>query len=304
MPTEWITPDGVTLSLDQDPRWALQNMSGHGAPDTDLLTAGTPDRDERQALHAAAQPRLISLTLRIQGDTLAAYETNRAALAAAFAPWRDAVTRARPGILALTLADGRRRSLRAFPRQGLAWASGRQRGSRTVESVLLEAPDPFWYAPVPLTGALTILGPGNLRFNALDELGFPAAFGADTPSVVATITNPGTVRTFPVFTVAGPTVNPSFRLGVSGHTIAFALTVPTGLTLRLTAGAQPDGSADTPRALLIDDLGGESNVLGALRSGSRFWALGPGAYTVIVSQDSPAAGTVVSYQFFQREVAV
>lgn len=304
MPIEWTTPDGLTLSLDQDPRWALQNMSGHGAPDTDLLTAGTPDRDERRALHAVAQPRLLSLTLRIQADSLAAYEVNRAALAAAFAPWRDAATRARPGILALTLADGRRRSLRAFPRQGLAWAAGRQRGTRTVESVLLEAPDPFWYDPTPLSGAITILGPGNLRFNALDELGFPAGFGADSPSAAVTLTNPGTVRTFPLFTITGPTVNPSFRLGASGYTLAFALTVPAGLTLRVTCGAQPDGSAETPRALLIDDLGGENNVLGALRAGSRFWALGPGSNLVVLSQDSPPTGTVVAYQFFQREVAV
>ncbi len=304
MTIDWTAADGVTVSLDRDPRWALLSISGHGAPDTDLLTTGNPDRDEHLPLHAVAQPRLLSLTLRIEGESLAAYEANRAALAAAFAPWRDAGTRSRPGALALTLADGRRRALRAVPRQGLAWASGRQRGTRTVESVLLEAPDPFWYDPTPRTGAATIQSPGNLRFDAVTELGFPAGFGSDLPSAVVTVTHEGSVRSFPLFTVPGPSINPSFRLGASGFSVAFSLTVPQGLTLQVTCGAQPDGSVDAPKAVLIDDLGGESNVLGALRSGSRFWALGPGPNTVVLTQDTPAVGTVFNYQFFQREVAV
>ena len=71
--------------------------------------------------------------------------------------------------------------------------------------------------------------------------------------------------------------------------------------MQVTCGAQPDGSADTPAAVLIDDLGGSTNVLGAVRSGSRFWALGPGANTVTFSQDSPAGGTTVQYRFHSRE---
>ncbi len=138
----------------------------------------------------------------------------------------------------------------------------------------------------------------------MDELGFPAGFGSDLPSATATLNNPGSVRSFPVFTVAGPVVNPSMRLGASGHVVAFALTVPAGLTLRVICGAQPDGSADAPTAVLIDDLGGQTATLGALRSGSRFWALGPGDNTVIFAQDSPGSGTVAQHQFFSREVAI
>ena len=304
MTVEWTAADGATISLDRDARWALQGMSGHGAPDTRVQAAGSPDRDERLPIHAPAQPRLLALTLRIQGADLAAYETNRAALAAAFAPWRDTGVRARPGLLTLTLADGRVRTLRAFPRQGLAWAAGRQRGARTVESILLEAPDPFWYDPTPIAGQATIQGPGNLRFNATTELAFPAGWGSDQPSATIHIANAGSMRSFPVFTVAGPALDPTFRLGATGFTAAFDLTLPAGLTLRLTLGAQPDGNADFPAAVLIDDLGGETNVLGALRSGSRFWALGPGANTVFLSQGAPEAGTVYQYRFFQREVAV
>ena len=80
--------------------------------------------------------------------------------------------------------------------------------------------------------------------------------------------------------------------------------MPTGLSLRVTNGAQPDGSSDAPGAALIDDLGGESNVLGALRSGSRFWALGPGANRVVFAQDGPSSGTVYQYQFFPRDIAI
>ena len=309
MSTDWTTPPngneaGTTVSLDNDPRWALLGMAGHGAPDSTVLTAGSPDRDERLPLHAAAQPRLLQLTLRIHGPDLAAYEANRAALAAAFAPWRDAGLRSRPGLLTLTLADGRRRALRAYLRQGLAWAPGGQRGTRAVDSVLLEAPDPFWFDPTAATGSAVVQGPGNLRFDSEAELGFPAAFGPDSPAAVVALTNPGSVRSFPRFTIPGPTTNPAIRLLGTGAAVILQLVVPTGLTLRLTLGAQPDGSLDAPQAVLIDDLGGESNILGALQPGSRFWAFAPGANTVAFTQDAPAAGTTFTYEFFSREVAV
>ncbi len=306
MPSQvtWTPAGSAALRIDQDARWTLLGMGGHGAPDTSVLTVGSPERDERLPLHAAAQPRLIALTVRIVGSTLAAYEANRAALAAAFAPWRDTGVRATPGLLTVTLADGRIRALRAYPRRGLAWTAGRQRGNATIESILLEASDPFWYDPTPQQGVATIQAPGNLRFDGATELGFPAGWGSDRPSATVQITNPGSVRAFPTFTVDGPTLNPSFRHGATGHVVAFNLTVPTGLTLRLVAGAQPDGSADGPSAVLIDDLGGQTNVLGALAAGARFWALGPGANTVIVAQTSPDAGTTIDYAFFPRDVAI
>ena len=76
----------AALRIDQDARWTLLNMSGHGAPDTRVLTVGSPERDERLPLHASAQARLVGLTFRIVRSTLAAYEPNRAALAAPLAP--------------------------------------------------------------------------------------------------------------------------------------------------------------------------------------------------------------------------
>ena len=304
MRLDWTPHADAPVRLDQDPRWALLGLSGHGAPDTTIRTAGTPDRDEQTPVHAPAEPRVVTLTMQIRGDTLAGYENNRATLAAAFAPWRDAGVRARPGALTATLADGRVRALRAFPRHGLAWGAGRQRGAHAIESISLEAPDPFWYDPTLSSGALTIAGAGALRFTGMDELGFPAGFGSDLPSAQATITNPGSVRSFPVWHITGPSLNPSLRIGATGHTLAFALTVPAGLSLRVRCGAQPDGSADAPSAHLIDDLGGETSVLGALGPGSRFWALGPGPNTVIVSQASPPTGTQMQYQFLPRHVSI
>ena len=295
---------GAAVRLDRDPRWALLGVAGHGAPDTAIRTAGTPDRDERTPVHAPALPRIVTLRLQIHGDDLAAFERNRAALAAAFAPWRDSGLRARPGILTATLADGRVRALRAVPRQGLSWGAGRQRGSRGLESISLEAPDPFWYDPAGARGRLRIGQAGALRFDAAGELAFPAGFGSDLPSAQATVRNAGSVRSFPVLRLAGPSVNPQFRLGATGHQLAFALTVPPGVQLRVRCGAQPDGSADAPAAHLIDDLGGESSVLGSLRTGSRFWALGPGDNTVLVAQESPAGGTTVEYAYFPRHVAI
>ena len=304
MRLDWTPAGGAALRIDRDPRWRLLGVAGHGAPDTVLRTTGTPDRDERTALHAPAQPRIVTLHLRIRGDDLAAFERNRATLAAAFAPWRDSGLRARPGILTATLADGRVRALRALPRQGLSWGAGRQRGAQALESISLEAPDPFWYDPAGASGRLRIGQAGALRFSAAGELGFPAGFGSDLPSAQARVHNPGSVRSFPVLRLAGPSVNPRFRLGATGRQLAFALTVPPGVSLRVRCGAQPDGSADAPAAHLIDDLGGESNVLGSLRSGSRFWALGPGENTITVAQESPAGATTVEYAYFPRHVAI
>jgi hypothetical protein len=304
MQVDWTPAGSNAIRLDQNSGWTLLQMGGHGAPDTELRTFSTPDRDERFPFRAAAQPRLITLTFLIQGATLATFEINRAALASAFAPWRDADGIGRPGLLSVTLADGRVRSLRALSRHGMAWLAGRQRGNHTVESIALEAPDPFWFDPTPISGSATVRSAGDLRFNAGLELGFPAAFGSNLPNATTTISNPGSVRSFPVVEVAGPVVNPRLRLASGGHELAFDLTVPTGLTLRVTNGAQPDHTADGPSATLIDDLGGESNVLGTLRSGSRFWALGPGTNRVVFAQDSPTSNTAYQYQFFPRDVAI
>ena len=309
MRLDWTPHGDAPVRLDQDPRWILLGLAGHGAPDTTLQTAGSHGRDERTPLHAPAQPRLLTLHLQIRGDTLADYETHRATLAAAFAPWRDTGLRAQPGLLTATLADGRVRALRAFPRQDLAWGAGRQRGAQTRESISLEAPDPFWFDPTLVTGQFPLAGPGALRFNATTELGFPTAFGSDLPSVRALISNPGSVRSFPILLLPGPSLDPQFRIGATGHQLDFALTVPAGLSLRVCCGAQPDGSADAPAAHLIDDLGGATTVLGALRSGSRFWALGPGDNVVTVAQRGPAPGpgapaTTVQISYFPRHVAI
>jgi hypothetical protein len=304
MRVDWTPAGSTALRLDENGGWTLLQIGGHGAPDTVVHTLGTPDRDERLPLHAAAQPRIVRLTFLIQGTTPATFETNREMLVTAFAPWRDASASGRPGLLSVTLTDGRVRTLRAFPREGLAWTSGRRRGNQTVESIVLEAPDPFWFDPTPASGNAAVQAAGSLRFDGDTELGFPAAFGSDLPNASTTITNPGSARSFPVIEVAGPVVNPSLRLASSGHVLAFDLTVPTGLSLRVTNGAQPDGSVDAPGAALIDDLGGESNVLGTLRTGSRFWALGPGDNRVVFAQDSPSTGTVYQYQFFPRDVAI
>ena len=304
MRVDWTPAGSTAIRLDQNGGWMLLQMGGHGAPDTTVHTLATPDRDEQLPLHAAAQPRLVTLSFLIQGTTPATFESNRAALATTFAPWRDAGVSGRPGLLSVTLADGRVRALRAFPRQGLAWLSGSRRGNHVVESIALEASDPFWFDPTPSTGNATVQAAGSLRFDGDTELGFPAAFGSDLPNARTTITNPGSARSFPVIDVAGPVVNPSLRLASSGHVLAFDLTVPAGLSLRVTNGAQSDGSVDAPSAVLIDDLGNESNVLGTLRAGSRFWALGPGENRVVFAQDSPASGTVYQYQFFPRDVAI
>ena len=102
----------------------------------------------------------------------------------------------------------------------------------------------------------------------------------------------------------GPSRNPSLRQAATGHTLAFGLTVPTGLSLRVRCGPQPNGAADAPGAHLIDDLANETNVLGALRPGARFWALGPGANTVVVSQEGPQTPTTAAYAFFPRHAAI
>lgn len=304
MQVEW-TPEGQSpIRLDQDPRWRLLRLGGHGAPDTQLQSLSTPTRNERLVLHAVAQPRIITLTCRIHGATPAAFQANRATLAGAFAPWPHNGSRARPGVLTVTLPDGSLRALRALPREGLAWPPGSQHGDATVDTLVLEAPDPFWYDPVPLTGHASLGDPGNLRFNATDELAFPAGFGSELPSASVTVTNPGGVRSFPVFTVPGPALNPAFRHGATGHLVAFNLTVPQGLTLEVTHGAQPDGSALAPTATLIDDLGGRTNILAALRPGARFWALAPGDNTVVFTADQAPDPPAVGHRFFRRHVAI
>ena len=270
-----------------------------------MRTTGTPDRDERTALHAPAQPRIVTLHLRIRGDDLAAFERNRATLAAAFAPWRDSGLRARPGILTATLADGRVRALRALPRQGLSWGAGRQRGAQALESISLEAPDPFWYDPAGASRPAAHRAGRGAALQRRRGAGLPGRLRQRPAERAGAGAQPGQRAQLPRPAAGGPQrqsrASASARRGANWRS---QLTVPPGVSLRVRCGAQPDGSADAPAAHLIDDLGGESNVLGSLRSGSRFWALGPGENTIAVAQESPAGATTVEYAYFPRHVAI
>lgn len=298
MRVDWIPPAAAPVRLDRDPRWRLLRLAGHGAPEARPQTEGAPGRDERTAVHATAQPRVVSLTLRLRGDTVAEFEANRAALADALAPWRDAVPAAL-GELRLTLSDGRVRACRAYARDGLGWTS--QRGASAVETIVLEAPEPFWFDPAVVQVAAALGPAGALRFNGVDELAFPAGFGPALPGVPLTIDNTGSAPAFPVVRFSGPVTNPS-ATHADGRRVAFDLTVPAGLTLEALLGPQPDGSADAPAAALVDDIGGRTSALGALRAGSRFWPLHPGLNSVVLSADALPAGPA-EVRFFPRHIA-
>ena len=150
-------------------------------------------------------------------------------------------------------------------------------------SMLLTAPDPRRYA-VALSSQSTGLaqpGAGGLVF----PLVFPLTFGTGTSGGAMTLTNTGTLQTWPTWTILGPTTGPIITNLVTGERLVFDPAFPLG------AG----------ESVVIDTAAKTVQQAGTNRRNNLFvanwFALNPGTTQVLFSGGSnPAAQLTASWR--------
>ena len=98
-------------------------------------------------------------------------------------------------------------------------------------SMILTAPDPRRYAAVASSAAVGLpgVGSGGLVF----PLVFPLTFGTGALGGSLSVTNSGTLQTWPTFTILGPVSSPIIRNTGTGESLLFdpAFSVAAGQTL-------------------------------------------------------------------------
>lgn len=244
----WTGPDGVTHPLSGGRYVSLTGRTGFGVIRPDHVTDATMSgaawmRDIR------ATPRLMSVPLLVQGDTPAEYLTAYRALQASVIHNRGGVLA--PGWLRVVLPDGQWREIAAYYHGGLdpveselddmMWAR------QEHPNLEFYAPDPaFVGEEIPL--AWRIVAPAAAFYPI-----YPLRVVSSQLGGSATVTSPGDLDSYPVWTITGPGTPTVTNLS-TGEEWGFTQEIGVGQTVTVDC-RPPDLAPDT--GLTATDQTGE-----------------------------------------------
>lgn len=241
--------------------------------------------------HVQAQPRTITWPLRVYGKTHVEFVQRWRQLAAAFTRTLrlGADGRYTPGVLEVARPDGTARRIEVFYELGFE-GQGRATTGRIVDTAVLSlwCEDPYWEDVQPVS--------------VHRETGVQVDFLVPFPSVsssqvlgATTVTNPGDVDVWPVWTITGPATEITFTREDTGD--AFTLDMLATVHGPLLAGQTVTISTDPPRAL--SDTG--ENLIGGLSwPAAVLWSIPPGETPVTFQLSGAEAGSAVDLTFHPR----
>ncbi len=278
-----LDPDGIEHSLmDGYPLFVLLGLEGLHMPPVDLIAENVPRQPGGRLREVRFLAREIDVPLRLLAATPAALAASVRTLLGWFNP-----TRAVAPVLRFTAPDGAQREIAVRYVKGLdfnddlgAWRTDRR------TTLVLRAYDPFWYDRNERIG--------NYRLGEWRELFFPLPPLRLTPSTVfagPTIANDGDVEAWPVWTIAGPGVNPTIRNVTTGKALTLTGTLVAGQTLTIDTRPRTE-RAPYGKTLRLQD---GANWLPNLAPGSALWPLARGANAVQIELTGATAQSAVSY---------
>ncbi|NUP19881.1 MAG: phage tail protein [Streptomyces sp.] len=282
-------------------RWPMTNLaadwytlaegvSGLGASPYSLTSDDHP-RGGARLRHVQPQPRTIVWPVLVKGADHTAFTANWRQLARAFTRTlrRQADGSFSPGTLEVARPDGSVRTIAVYYSDG--WdGRGQVATGITWDSAVLTlwCEDPYWVDAAPVT--------------VHRETGTPTDFLNPFPSVsssqvlgATTVTNPGDVDVWPVWTISGPATSIEFTREDTGS--AFTLDMTATSHGPLLAGETVTISTDPPR---VRSGTGENLVAGLSWPAAVLWSLPPGATPVTFQLDGAAAGSAVDLTFHPR----
>ena len=240
-------------------------LEGLSNPDIRTNVYDNPGDHGQTVTNALYGERVISLTGSIRGADVTEYQANRRAFQQSVGLQHDANGYPVFRILKLNINGNQYRipvSVKAFDMPYTLPTSTKWKLDLVATKWALES-EAVYSATVGLPQ------PGGLHFPTPFPITWTGSGGGST-----TVTNAGTAAAFPVITIQGPVINPVLTNATTGERIA----------LTLTLGASDTIVIDMFERTIIQ--GGATNRMGALVTGSNFWALVPGENIIYYSADA------------------
>ena len=300
--SQWtfVNSGNVSTDLDDGTIYTVTAINGKGMPQLSVRSERRFGRSGSTIRAASIPERVLTLTILIQGTSASNLETRATTLISRLAGIFGRETQ-REGVLHYTNDAGDERYLRAIVTSGLQENNiSRISPTSMLLPVQFFASHGNFYDPSQQSTSGAIGDAGNLSF----PYSYPIDFGLSSPSISFTVTNAGSAETESLeWHVPGPSTAPQLHNSTVNRALRFDnLIVPTGLTLKVRMGWQPDG-VETFQAFLDDDAGGETNVLGELTSNSRRFWLEPSTNNLFAVQSNTDA-TVHTIKWYNEYIGV
>jgi hypothetical protein len=298
--SQWtfVNSGNVSTDLDDGTIYTVTAVNGKGMPQLSVRSERRFGRSGSTIRAASIPERILTLTILIQGTSASNLESRATTLISRLAGSFGRETQ-REGVLQYTNDAGDSRYLRAIVTSGMQ-ENNLSRISSTSIPVQFFASHGNFYDPSQQSTSGAIGDAGNLSF----PYSYPIDFGLSSPSISFTVTNAGSAETESLeWQVPGPSTAPQLHNSTVNRALRFDnLIVPTGLTLKVRMGWQPDG-VETFQAFLDDEAGGETNVLGELTSNSRRFWLEPSTNNIFAVQSNTDA-TVHTIKWYNEFIGV
>lgn len=288
---DWFAANGAMYQLSGIPDLGLDEgfgvtaaVRGLDMPPSVLVTEDVPLQPGQRLRNVKVGARTVDLPIFIRATTPARLQNYIRTLRYAMDPTRG------EGRLRVTPPDGNPREL--FCRYAGQWTgdlSPDRYGVVWQETlVTLQANDPYFYATAPTIQDFSI-GAALLTFLTTDvgDPFLPLSLTASTVLGDVSVTNPGDIIAWPVWTVTGP----------GSNIILTNLTTNKTLEVDTTLSAGEQLVIDTRPGRKTVTGPGSVNLFGSMNATSVIWSLPVGASTVRVAVTSATTDTLVRLSF-------
>ncbi|MFI9817570.1 phage distal tail protein [Saccharothrix variisporea] len=278
--TEWIDADGTATTLEVE--W---DATGRGMPPIRFEEDRVPERAGSRLRAVRHDTREMTLPLWITGSSQSDLWTNLRALALKMDPTRG------NGKIRVTSIAGDQREVTC------RYAAGLELNERLGDTagplvqrapVLFRVHDPYWYAVSDTTEPFTV-GTTATFFPF-----FPLRLSSSEVYATGSITNPGDVETWPVWTITGP-----------GSAIVLRnLTTGKSLSLSTTLGAGESVVIDTREGVKTVTHSSGANLFSSLSATSSLWPLARGVNAFQIEMSAATTASLVSLAYRPRYLMV
>lgn len=291
--TVYITPDGVVFPLTAPEKWWVLTEEGFGMPPIEYVTQRGPFQHGETLKDFFLRPRIMQLTMRVNGCSRAEYWNLRTQMLAMFAPGRVGIS---PGMLRKYLANGTVREINvyvvdspSFPgKVADAWDEW-----SITDTIRFEAFDPRFKDPNIHTFSYVSSGGSSGTF----PITFPltiASFSSSGGGIP--INYVGNWLTYPTIILNGPLVGVLIRNLTTGEKIELTGSIASGrvVTIDLAFGR---------KTATLDD---GTNVIGLITSDSDIgtFHLAPGPNNIQINATGTSAISSVVLTWYDRFIGI
>jgi phage-related protein len=288
---QWIDPTGQTTDLVVS--W---DLNGRWMPPVSFITDKLPGRNGDVLRHTRLEPRVVTLPVNVSatcttGNPLADVQTSLSNLVYAMLPTRG------DGKLRVTNANGQQFDLTCRYSGGLEMPEKfGQTSSRNYQKATLSfiANDPVWTSTS--TTIIDYTSASAVPFFPF----FPLHLSTSQIVVSTFVTNPGTMESWPIWTIYGPGSNILLVQQDTGEIMDFSnsggLTIPLGESIII----------DTTPGVKTVTLGSDgSNLWKYLTDNSSLWAIPAGGAQIQLQMAGTTPGnSVMRLSFVSRYVSI